>query len=244
MARGLSITELSARTRIGVGYLQKIEEGDFRALPPGFYARAFVRAYAEGVGLDPDSVLGVLAETLPVPEGTVAHATPQAGSPGTSPPDVVPDARRHVLKQLLERHDTRGEAARPPAEPRATTPLPRRLLAASADGALLAAIYLGVFAVTAVYCGVSLDELARTSGPAVFTVLGVITLLYVLLMGGVAGTTIGAMLLDVPLISKPERPLDLPAIARRSMDCVRADVAAAVEVKTLVEGLFGRRRAA
>ena len=65
MAKGLSLTEISRRTRIGVGYLRKIEEGEWSGLQPGFYTRAFVRAYAEAIGVDADVVLGTLADELP-----------------------------------------------------------------------------------------------------------------------------------------------------------------------------------
>jgi len=33
MARGLSLTEISRRTRIGVGHLRKIDDGDLQGLP-------------------------------------------------------------------------------------------------------------------------------------------------------------------------------------------------------------------
>jgi len=65
------------------------------------------------------------------------------------------------------------------------------------------------------------------------------------MMGGIAGRTIGAMLLDVPLLERSRSPLGLGAIARRSVDCVRADVAAAADVVTLIPALLksGRRAA-
>ena len=78
----------------------------------------------------------------------------------------------------------------------------------------------------------------------VFTVLALITLLYVMLMGGIAGRTIGAMLLDVPLLERAGRPMDLGTIARRSVDCVKADVAAATDVAALIDALLGRARRA
>lgn len=247
MAKGLSLTEISRRTRIGVGYLRKIEEGDLKGLPPGFYARAFVRAYAEAVGVDADVVLGNLAEELPAAQ---AAGAPHPGGPGasrTESAELIPDARMHLLKQILDRHNTLvdGRAAVPAVIAHgAATRLPRRLLAAAIDGAGLATLYLGVLAITALSCGVSIPELVRVSGVAVFTVLGLITVLYVLMMGGVAGRTIGAMLLDVPLVDRPSAPLSLAAIGRRSVRFLRADVAAAVEVVAMVAPIFGRQRRA
>jgi hypothetical protein len=53
------------------------------------------------------------------------------------------------------------------------------------------------------------------------------------------------MLLDVPLLEQSRSPLGLGAIARRSVDCVRLDVAAAADVVTLIPALLksGRRAA-
>ena len=249
MAQGLSLTEISRRTRIGVAHLRHIEEGDFRSLPPGFYARAFVRAYAEAIGVDADIVLGELADLLP--------ATQAAGAPvpGSSPAgmasmrseaaDLIPDARMQVLRQLLDRHNA---AVVPPAP--ATSGLNssqrglRRFLAASIDGLLLASIYIGVLGLTAIFCGVTIPELVRVAGIQLFTVLALITVLYVMLMGGIAGRTIGAMVLDVSLLECTGQPMNLGTIARRSVDCVKADVAAATDVAILLEALLGRARRA
>ena len=82
----------------------------------------------------------------------------------------------------------------------------------------------------------------RVAGIQVFTVLALITLLYVMLMGGIAGRTIGAMVLDVPLLERAGRPMDLGTIARRSVDCVKADVAAATDVGSLIDALLSRTR--
>jgi transcriptional regulator with XRE-family HTH domain len=254
MAQGLSLTEISRRTRIGVTHLRRIEEGDFKSLPPGFYARAFVRAYAEAIGVDADIVLGTLAEQLPAAQASSsphpALHTPQQALPWADAAELIPDARMQVLKQLLERHNEIVASAEPAVtrQPMAAgTPGrgPRRFLAASLDGLLLASIYLAVIGATAVFCGVNVGELLRVAGFAVFTVLALITLLYVMMMGGIAGRTVGAMLLDVPLLERSRSPLGLRAIARRSVDCVRADVAAAADVVTLIPALLkpGRRAA-
>ena len=255
MAQGLSLTEISRRTRIGVTHLRRIEEGDFKSLPPGFYARAFVRAYAEAIGVDADIVLGELAEQLPAAQSASsphpAHPTHQGSLPWADAAELIPDARMQVLRQLLERHNETVVGPEPAAAgAEAATPAPqargpRRFLAASLDGLLLASIYLAVIGATAVFCGVSVRELLHVAGFAVFTVLALITLLYVMMMGGIAGRTIGAMLLDVPLLERSRSPLGLAAIARRSVDCVRADVAAAADVVTLIPALLksGRRAA-
>ena len=252
MAQGLSLTEISRRTRIGVSHLRHIEEGDFKSLPPGFYARAFVRAYVDAIGVDADIVLGELADQLPASQAASAPhpgpTNPQPALPWTDASHLIPDARMQVLKQLLRRHNEHVSTPATPVTPAAAadksaTGMPRgarRFLAASVDGLLLASIYLCVIGVTALLCGVAVTDLMRMAGVEVLTVLALITLLYVLLMGGIAGRTIGAMLLDVPLIERAGHPMDLGTIARRSVHCVRADVAAAADVGSLIEALLGR----
>lgn len=250
MAKGQSLTEISRRTRIGVGYLRKIEEGDWRGLPPGFYARAFVRAYAEAVGVDADVVLGTLADELPSAQaagapypGTSHHGAAHAAESA----ELIPDARMFLLKQILERHNAlvNRQRAAPALAFGPSERGSRRLMAASIDGLMLASLYAGVLASTAWSCGMTIGELVIESGVAVFTVLALITLLYVIMMGGIAGRTIGAMLLDVPLSDRPSAPLDLAAIGRRSVRFLRADISTAADVVSLVAPLLSRvRRAA
>ena len=249
MAKGLSLTEISRRTRIGVGYLRKIEEGSLSALPPGFYARAFVRAYAEAIGVDADVVLGTLADELPAAQAASAPhpAGPAPLAATAAAAELVPDARMHVLRQILERHNTLVNTASAVAATRRVrtmTGLVRpghRLLAATLDGLLMAGLYGGVIGLTAMACDVTVTELIRVSAVAIFTVLGLITVLYVLMMGGIAGHTIGSLLLGVPLGDRPTAPLQLGAIVRRSLRFVHADAASAAEVVSL---LTRTRRAA
>ncbi len=56
-AKGISLDDLAARTRIRVHYLQAIEAGDWGLLPGEAYARAFVRSYARCLQLDEADVL-------------------------------------------------------------------------------------------------------------------------------------------------------------------------------------------
>ena len=250
MGKGLSLTEISRRTRIGVGYLRKIEEGQFKALPPGFYARAFVRAYSEAIGVDADVVLGELADVLPAAQ---AAAAPHPTSGGTFAPAVaesatlIPDARMTLLRQILDKHNVlvadASDRVRAVGLGAAGAPS-RRLLAAGIDGVLLASVYMTVVGLTAFACGVSMGTLIQVSGVAVFTVLALITLLYVFMMGGIAGRTIGSMILGIELVEPASTPLGLDAILRRSLHFLRADASAAAEVVSLVAPIFVRSRRA
>ena len=65
LERGLSIADIAASTRLPPSIVTKIDEGRFEELPAGVYARAYVRAFAAAVGVDPARVLGDLEGLLP-----------------------------------------------------------------------------------------------------------------------------------------------------------------------------------
>lgn len=56
-SRGISLRQIAMATKISTVALESLERGDLRKLPGGIFSRAFVRAYAIEVGLDPDEVV-------------------------------------------------------------------------------------------------------------------------------------------------------------------------------------------
>lgn len=64
-AKGLSLESLQETTKIQKRYLEAIEEGDFHILPGTFYARAFIKEYANAVGLDSDELLEEYKDQIP-----------------------------------------------------------------------------------------------------------------------------------------------------------------------------------
>lgn len=65
LASGLSLEDLLGRTALSVGVLRKIDEGRFDELPPGLYARSYVRTFAVEVGVEPEVALQNLEPVLP-----------------------------------------------------------------------------------------------------------------------------------------------------------------------------------
>lgn len=55
--RGLSLRDLANATKISLGALDALENNDVTRLPGGIFSRAFVRAYATEVGLDPEAAI-------------------------------------------------------------------------------------------------------------------------------------------------------------------------------------------
>jgi cytoskeletal protein RodZ len=56
-ARGVSLPEIAASTKIAVAALEALERNDVRRLPGGIFGRAMVRSYALAVGLDADATV-------------------------------------------------------------------------------------------------------------------------------------------------------------------------------------------
>jgi cytoskeleton protein RodZ len=70
--RGVSLRQIANSTRISVMSLEALERSDLARLPGGIFTRSFIRAYAQEVGLDPDSTIqDFLAET-PLETATAA----------------------------------------------------------------------------------------------------------------------------------------------------------------------------
>ncbi|WP_370512362.1 helix-turn-helix domain-containing protein [Planomicrobium sp. CPCC 101110] len=57
IAKGYSLEDLQGVTKIQKRYLAGIEEGDHSMMPGPFYVRAFIKQYAEAVGLNSDELL-------------------------------------------------------------------------------------------------------------------------------------------------------------------------------------------
>jgi transcriptional regulator with XRE-family HTH domain len=52
--RGISLKQISEETRIGVRFLEALEEGRLEVIPGEFYRRSYLRSYARYLGLDED----------------------------------------------------------------------------------------------------------------------------------------------------------------------------------------------
>lgn len=66
--RGISLRQIATSTKISTVALEALERGDLSKLPGGIFSRAFVRAYAVEVGLDPDEIVSQFLVELGVHE--------------------------------------------------------------------------------------------------------------------------------------------------------------------------------
>lgn len=93
-AKGLSISDIEKATKIQSRYLEAIENNDFDKLPGDFYVRAFIRQYAQIVGLDGKELLsqyqGEVANEVSQPEESPAQEVhEEAHEEETAPAEPV-----------------------------------------------------------------------------------------------------------------------------------------------------------
>lgn len=92
MAAGLTLDELQDLTRISRGELAALENGKFEQLPGPFYVRAYLRAYATKVGLEPTPLLNQYRPTDPQPSAGAKTSTSHWES-GNQPRTTGPQPR-------------------------------------------------------------------------------------------------------------------------------------------------------
>ena len=64
-AKGYSLDDLQQKTKIQKRYLIAVEEGNLDILPGSFYARAFIKQYADSVGLNGEDLINEYMDVLP-----------------------------------------------------------------------------------------------------------------------------------------------------------------------------------
>ena len=65
LRRGISLYELSVRTKVSVELWDAMEGNDLSRWPAGIYARAYIREYAEVIGVDPDATVDEFCRLFP-----------------------------------------------------------------------------------------------------------------------------------------------------------------------------------
>jgi transcriptional regulator with XRE-family HTH domain len=94
--RGIALSSIADRTKIAPALLVALERGDLSRWPGGLYRRAFIRAYAEAVGLDPNEVVRELLEYFPDPTQTA----PPIDAAGQPSPDAASSVSASAMVRL------------------------------------------------------------------------------------------------------------------------------------------------
>jgi hypothetical protein len=82
----ISLTAIADRTKINPSHLEALERDDVSHWPVGIFRRAFIRAYAQAIDLDPDTVVREFLELYPDPDE--APAPVPATMPGVDGADM------------------------------------------------------------------------------------------------------------------------------------------------------------
>jgi len=115
--RGITLEDIYRTTKIRISFLERIEEGDF-SVAPELFVRAFLREYAEAVGVDPGRVMARLdgKAILLVGDGDVRDEPP-GETVGTQPAaETVPTPPSPAPAMTETALET------PPAPPAASMP--------------------------------------------------------------------------------------------------------------------------
>jgi cytoskeletal protein RodZ len=74
-AKGYSLEDLQAMTKIQKRYLAGIEEGNYSMMPGPFYVRAFIKQYADAVGLNSEELLESYKQEVPASSNEAVFQT-------------------------------------------------------------------------------------------------------------------------------------------------------------------------
>jgi hypothetical protein len=166
MRSGLSLEELSARTKVSVELWDAMERNDFSRWPTGVAARSYIRSYAEAVGVDPVAMVDEFCRLVPngdrraerLVRGTAEVIGHQLVWSDDLPPALVEGDRRA------------------PGVPRESVGLPRwlaahpRRVAAATDLIVVAAVgaLVGVLARVEVWAALAVTGFLYHGGSVVF----------------------------------------------------------------------------
>jgi cytoskeleton protein RodZ len=98
--RQISLREIAEATKINLRYLDALERDDFRHLPGGVFNKGFVRAYAQFIGIDPETMVTAYLDEDRRQQAKVARTTP-APQPSSEPEVPPPSVGARVWVAVL-----------------------------------------------------------------------------------------------------------------------------------------------
>lgn len=125
-ALGLTVQDVSLRTKIRGDYLRALENDAWEALPERTFTRAYLQRYAQELGLDPEPLLSRLDQALPPDPAAVRGDV--AGRSELKRGETRRSEAGRRLEQGLASTQTRPARAVPAPSPARTFPLPPLLL--------------------------------------------------------------------------------------------------------------------
>ena len=101
--RQISLTSIAENTKINRSLLEALERDDVSRWPTGIFRRAFVRSYAEAIGLNGDEVVREFSERFPDPSAPPTAPPAEAVHASPSPSHNSSDRVEFVLRFSVPR---------------------------------------------------------------------------------------------------------------------------------------------
>lgn len=215
--RGESLDLVIRRSGVRAAAAQAIEEGRFKDLPSGIYGRATVRRYCAALGLDPEPVLAVCGPLLPAVEDPIAALARMQGLPLSRPRRGSEDTTSKTDQEIGDASGAKGSG-----DALWGVPSWGLLAGAAMDAFVIVAMLLAVVTCT-VAAGVPVSAFGNGSAAAFTVIAFVLGSSYFVVLGGVAGTTLGQQLAGVRVHPGEAAALDLRTITARTVRCVFRD---------------------
>ena len=99
--QGIDLIAIAAQTKIKLSLLEALERDDVSHWPSGIYRRAYIRAYAQAIGLNPDSVVREFLEVHPDPAEIAAAAAIAAAAEAARTNSGPPTRLRNLMGSAL-----------------------------------------------------------------------------------------------------------------------------------------------
>jgi len=109
----ITLATIAEQTKIKLSLLEELERDDISHWPTGIFRRAFVRAYAAAIGIDPEVAVREFLERFPEPVEAIETASAENGNGHRSWTSGPPTRFRYLMTSLLAR--LRGEEVQIPA---------------------------------------------------------------------------------------------------------------------------------
>lgn len=232
LERSLTLEQIAMRTALSASVLRHLDEGRFELLPPGLYARSYVRAFAAEVGLDPEATLARLEHLLPGAPNPIPVLSAKEGVMPKSVPGSVPHAAETVSALLSAwtlppsaelrtnvgtSYDFLEDVPHPATPPLASGAAPLAYAGAVAiDVLFLVALDTLLLRMIALTSAIPVSLMLREAGGAVAILCVIPVAVYFLLFRGITGSTVGRSVFRLDPLRSPH-PLTLTDIVRRTL---------------------------
>ncbi len=97
--QGIALCTIADELKIKLSLLEAVERDDVSHWPSGIYRRAFIRAYAQAIGLNPDVIVREFLDLYPDPDEVIAAAAAIASEPRNGRSSGGPPTRLRNIVQ-------------------------------------------------------------------------------------------------------------------------------------------------